>query len=128
MDSRQEVITAQQTFWDALKRKDRQGYERVIAEDFVLVGRVNRPRDMFIEQLSTFPAETLAIESDGIQVHFVGETAVLTGVQMAHLRLPDGREVYEALVITNLFRYENNQWRLVLSHPASANAEDETTA
>ena len=124
MNAQQQVIEAQQAFWEALKNKSRQGFEDLLTEDFVLVGRVNQERADFIEQLSTFPAETLAIDSKDVQVHFVGEVAVLTGVQMALLRLPDGREVVENLVITNLFRKENNEWRLVLTHPALAISEE----
>jgi ketosteroid isomerase-like protein len=114
----QPVRDAQQLFWDALRAKDTALFEGVLAEDFVprSAGQPHQTRAEFIATLTSFPALVLSIGSDDLEVHPLGELAVVTGVQVARLRLPNGIEVTDTIAITNLFRPTANQWQMVLSH------------
>lgn len=54
--------------------------------------------------------------TENLEVHLVGEAAVLTGVQVARLKLPNGAEVNNTIAITNIYHRDGEQWRMVLSH------------
>jgi ketosteroid isomerase-like protein len=125
IDVLQPVRDAQQRFWDALRNKDAALFERVLAEDFVprSAGQPHQTRAGFIATLTSFPAVVLSIGSDDLEVHPLGDLAVITGIQVARLRLPNGIEVIDKLAITNLFRHTPNQWQMVLSHAVSLPAE-----
>jgi ketosteroid isomerase-like protein len=124
MDSAQEVIAAQQAFWDALKRKDAALYNTILTADFVSIGNPNQSRSEFIKTLTSFPVEIISVEGDDLQVHIFGNIAILTGLQRAQLRLPSGKMATETLAINNIFRHENNHWRMALVRPVQMTAED----
>ena len=42
--------------------------------------------------------------------------AILTGVQVAHLQLPDGKARSSRVMLSNVFCQEDQRWRMVLSH------------
>ena len=114
-----EVIRVQEEFWAALKGKSRDGFERVLAEDFVSRSpdEDNQDRAQFVRALTAFPAHVLHIGSDSIEVHLLGDTAVLTGVQTARLRFGNGEQMDNRLAITNLFRRDGEgSWRMVFTH------------
>jgi ketosteroid isomerase-like protein len=117
----QAIRDAQQLFWEALRGKDRALFERVLAEDFVSrsPGQPDQARTEFIRVLTTFPAVVLSVGSDNLQVHVFGEVGVVSGVQVARLRLPDGNEVTDTIALTNIFRCAADQWQMVLSHAVS---------
>jgi ketosteroid isomerase-like protein len=114
----QAIRDLQQSFWDALISKDRALFERILAEDFVArsPGQPDQNRSAFINTLTAFPAVVMSVGSDNLQVHLFGEVGVVSGVQVAQLRLPDGNEIADTIAITNIFRYGEGQWRMVLSH------------
>ena len=114
----QEVLQAQQRFWAALKNKDPQLFEQVLADEFVSrsPGEPNETRAAFVTTLTTFPASVRAIGADDLEIDIFGKIAVLTCVQVARLRLPNGAEATNRVMLTNVFRQQGHQWRLVLSH------------
>jgi ketosteroid isomerase-like protein len=117
----QAIHDIQQSFWDALTNKDKALLEWVLAEDFVArsPGQPDQSRSTFIETLTSFPATVLSVGSDNLQVHLFDEIAVVSGVQVAQLRLPDGNEIADKIALTNIFRYGDGQWQIVLSHAVS---------
>lgn len=114
---RDTVIQAQQAFWAALKTKDKQIFERVLTNDFMAVGSLNQSRAEFIRVLTSFPVEIISVNAENLQVHHFDNMAVLTGIQVAQLRLPDGSEATNKIAITNVFRYDGDHWSMVLAHP-----------
>jgi uncharacterized protein (TIGR02246 family) len=116
--AQQAVLSAQHQFWTALKNKDAQLFEQILADDFVSrsPGQPNQTRAAFIATLTSFPASVFAVESDNLEIHVFGDLAVLTGVQVAQLQLPNGNAATNRVMVTNIFRKRLDQWSMVLTH------------
>lgn len=112
------VLEAQELFWIALKTKDSQILEDILAEDFILrsPGQPNQSRAEFIRTLTSFPVSISSVACDNLEIHYFGNVAVLSGVQVAHLQFHDNHAVLDVIAITNIFHYIGNQWLMVLSH------------
>jgi ketosteroid isomerase-like protein len=114
----QAVLEAQRQFWAALKRKDTQLFEQVLAEDFISrsPAQPNQARAAFIATLISFPAAVLSVDSTDLEIHVFGDLAVLTGVQLAQLQLPIGNLALNRVMVTNIFRKQQERWSMVLTH------------
>jgi ketosteroid isomerase-like protein len=114
----QNILEVQQRFWTALKTKDARLFEEILADNFI--GRSpyqpNQQRAEFIKTLTSFPPTIISIEADNIEVHVFGNVAILTGVQVAHLQLPDGNQLINKIAISNVFNYADDSWLMALSH------------
>jgi ketosteroid isomerase-like protein len=115
---RAEVLAAQERFWEALRGRDRAGFERVLAQDFVCrsPGEADQSRGAFIDVLLRFPGAVRRVGSDNLGVHFIGDAAIVSGVQEAELELPDGTAMTDRVAITNVFVPKGDQWVLLLAH------------
>ena len=115
------VHHAQQQFWKALKDKDGQAFERILADDFVArsPGEPNQSRSEFIDTLTGFPARVRSVGSDNLEVHVLGTIAVVTGVQSAQIELADGQVKENRIAITNIFQDQEGRWLLKLAHAIS---------
>lgn len=111
-----DVIDIQRAFWAALQAKDTASFERILVEDFVSVSP-NQTRAQFIETLTSFPMQVESVDCEDLQVHLFGDVAVLTGTQVARLKLPNGASVSDTIAITNIFHRTSEGWRLVLARP-----------
>jgi ketosteroid isomerase-like protein len=120
-EARQAVLECQHRFWLALQRKDADLYMEVLAEDFVCrsPGQEDQDRAAFIATLTSIPLTILNVSGEAIAIHFVGEVAVLTGTQIAQMRLPRGETGSQRLALTNIFRYKAGMWQMILAHPVS---------
>lgn len=58
-----------------------------------------------------------SVDCEDLQVHLFGDVAVLTGTQVARLKLPNGASVSDTIAITNIFHRTSEGWRLVLARP-----------
>ena len=113
-----EIMRVQEMFWQALQAKDTSLLMAIVAPDFVgrSPGESDQTRDDFIATLTGFPGSISAVAGEGVAVHTFGDVGVLTGTQLARIRLPDGREMHSQLILNNVFRRDSEGWRLVLSH------------
>ncbi len=113
------IIDVQQLFWDALKTKNAQLFEHILASDFVAISSTqpNQSRAEFIKTLTSFPIEITSMTAENLQAHHFENVGILTGIQIAHLRMPDGSSIINKIAITNVFRYDGDHWLLVLAHP-----------
>ena len=55
-------------------------------------------------------------KGEGMEVHVFGEVAILTGVQVAQMRLPDGKARSSQVMLSNVFLQRDQGWCIVLSH------------
>ena len=113
------MIGVQQGFWAALKAKDSTRFEGILAEGFISRSPYQpaQGRTEFIRTLTSFPAEVLSVNADDLEVHLFGDIAVLTGVQVTEIRLPNGNNVTNKIAITNIFQKTGDKWLMVLAHP-----------
>jgi ketosteroid isomerase-like protein len=97
-----------------------------LAEDFVCrsPGQEDQDRAAFIATLTSIPLAILNINNEAIAIHVVGDVAVLTGTQIAQMRLPNGETISERLALTNVFQYSDGRWKMILAHPVSLPAKE----
>jgi ketosteroid isomerase-like protein len=116
--AQREILLVQEQFWKALKTKDASLLATILAPTFVgrSPGEPDQTGEEFITTLTTFPVSISEIAGDAIEVHVFGEVAVLTGVQVARLELPDGEARSSRVMLSNVFRQEDLGWRMVLCH------------
>lgn len=116
--SHQEILAVQEQFWRALQTKDASLFATLLAQDFVSrsPGEADQTRQEFITTLTTFPLSVGEIAGEGIKVHLFGTVAVLTGVQVAFLHLPDGTARKSRVMLSNVFCHQGQSWQLVLCH------------
>jgi ketosteroid isomerase-like protein len=117
-DNELAVRAVQHTFWKALKAKDAAMFESVLAEGFVSrsPAQADQDRTAFIHTLTSFPITVADVDSDNLQVHVFGDTAVISGVQVARLQMPGGSSVIQRIAITNVLHREDGVWQMVFSH------------
>jgi ketosteroid isomerase-like protein len=117
----QELLRVQEQFWAALQSKDRKAFEHLLAEDFMgrSPGQPNQDRTAFIDTLTGFPVQVRSVGSDNLEVHVLGTTAVVTGVQVAQLEWVDGQVKENRIAITNVFQHQDGRWLLKLAHAVS---------
>ena len=117
-EASERVLARQRQFWAALQAKDAKSMRDVIAPDFVACspGEPDQTREIFIQTLATFPWTVQEVTPEQIAVHAFGEVAVLTGVQHATVALPDGRQMRSRVMLTNVYRLLDGDWRMVLSN------------
>jgi len=114
-----EVLAVQNRFWTALANKDRALFEAILAPEFIAIspGEPDQSREELIERLTGLHGITGELSGERIRVHIYGDVAVLTGVQVAEITLPGGGSaIISRIMLTNVFRNEGGQWRMVLSH------------
>ena len=124
-EGRRAVLECQNRFWLALQRKDAELFKEVLAEDFVCrsLGQEDQDRTAFIATLTSTPVTIFQIKGESIAIHFVNDLAILTGTQLAQLRLPDGTTVSQQLALTNVFQRRGGLWQMIFAHPVELEGE-----
>jgi uncharacterized protein (TIGR02246 family) len=112
------ILRRQEQFWQALQTHDAALLATLLAPRFVgrSPGEPDQTRDEFIATLMAFPDSIREITGEAIAVHVFGEVAVLTGVQVARLQLPEGKARSSRVMVSNVFCHEDQRWQMVLSH------------
>ncbi|MFO7171012.1 MAG: nuclear transport factor 2 family protein [Chloroflexota bacterium] len=100
------VLECKRRFWQALQRKDADLLAETLADDFVCraPGEPDQDRAAFIRAIVGMPLTIARVSAEQVAVQLVDTVAVLTGIQVAQLRLPDGSQAEERLALTNVFR------------------------
>jgi len=117
----QAVLESQQQFWLALQHKDAELFMQVLAEDFVCrsPGEADQDRTAFIATLTSIPLTILDVKGEAIAIRIVGDVAILSGMQISQMRLPNGETISERLALTNIFQPKNGRWEMIFAHPVS---------
>jgi ketosteroid isomerase-like protein len=115
------VLQCQDRFWLALQRQDPDLFTQVLAEDFVCSspGQEDQDRADFIRTLTSIPLTVLNVTGEAIRIRIVRDVAVLTGIQIAQMHLPNGETISQRLALTNVFQRTASGWQMILAHPVS---------
>jgi ketosteroid isomerase-like protein len=115
------VLACQQLFWLALERKDADLLTQALADDFVCrsPGQADQYRAAFITTITGMPLTVVNVRAEQVAIQVFDTVAVLTGTQVAQLKLPNGSQAGECLALSNVFRQANGQWQMVLAHPVA---------
>jgi ketosteroid isomerase-like protein len=112
-------MDCQRRFWSALQQKEAELFLQILAEDFVCrsPGQEDQDRTTFIATLTSIPFPVVGIRGEDIAICVVGDVAILTGTQVAQMRLPNGAIVPQRLALTNVFQKIAGMWKMILAHP-----------
>jgi ketosteroid isomerase-like protein len=111
------LLRLENEIMEAIRVKDAKRLEGKLADNFVyrtLDADVSRAD--FLRNIAALPGNILSVEGASLRVSIYGETAVLTGVQHARVRMGDGSEQTGKTAFTDVFVRRRGQWLLVLAY------------
>ena len=112
------ILKIEHEIMTAIKSKDSATLESLVADDFIYRTHFGAEANKgeFLKSITSFPLEILAIRGEELKVNVYGETAILTGVQHADVRTPEGNTEESAVAFTDVFVRREGQWRMVLAY------------
>ncbi|MEP6569724.1 MAG: nuclear transport factor 2 family protein [Acidobacteriota bacterium] len=111
----------------AIKSKDTVMLEPMLADEFVYRTHFGAEADKaaFLESIASFPFEILSLRGEELNVNVYGDTAVLTGVQIATARPPEGETEESAVAFTDIFVLRDGRWLMVLAYGVELPSESD---
>jgi ketosteroid isomerase-like protein len=102
----------------AIRRRDVRAVRGLLTADFVLLSGDGSEvgREGFLDGVTGIPGEILEVTAEHLRARVVGGVGVLTGLQRARVRLPDGTLVTETQAFTDLCIRFPDGWRMTLAH------------
>lgn len=113
----------------AIKAKDAASLGPMLADEFIYRTHfgAESDKDEFLESIAAFPIEILSLRGDELKVNVYGEMAVLTGVQVAEARPPEGETEESAVAFTDVFVRRAGRWLMVLAYGVELPSESDVT-
>jgi uncharacterized protein (TIGR02246 family) len=114
-----EVLAAERTLFEALKKKDATELAKLLGDEFQFRNAAENPigKTEFINSVTSVAEATQSISSDDMRVRMVGELAIVTGTQKAVVSLGSGREaMLSSDIFTDVFVNRGGRWLLVFAH------------
>lgn len=114
------LLALEDALMDAIRRQDRRGVRALLSQEFVLLGPDGSELgvDDFASAVTSLPGELLEVSAEHLRARVVGGVGVLTGLQRARVRLPDGSVTEEVQAFTDVCLRSADGWRMVLAHSA----------
>jgi len=114
-----ELLALESAVMKAIAAKDRATLDPMLADGFVLrmPGMPDVGKEQFLEGIMAVPGDVESIRGEDTRASVVGGLAIVTGLQIATVRLAeDGRVVTSRGAFTDVFERIDGQWRLVLAY------------
>jgi ketosteroid isomerase-like protein len=124
------VLQIERDIMAAIKSKDANSLEPMLAEEFIYRTHFGAEADKraFLESIASFPIEILSLRGEELRVNLFGETAVLTGVQHAEARPPEGEPEQSAVAFTDVFVRREGRWLMALAYGVELPTESEAVS
>ncbi len=128
-DFTSEILQIERDIMAAIKGKDTAALEPMLADEFVYRTHfgVEADKAAFLESIKSFPVEIISLRGEELKVNVYGETAVLTGVQVAEARPPEGEAEESAVAFTDVFVRRDGRWLMVLAYGVELPSESDST-
>ena len=122
-----EILQIERDIMSAIKGKDTAVLEPMLADEIVYRTHfgVEADKAAFLESITSFPVEIISLRGEELKVNVYGETAVLTGVQIAEARPPEGEAEESAVAFTDVFVRREGRWLMVLAYGVELPSESE---
>jgi ketosteroid isomerase-like protein len=129
-DITEEILRLERDIMGAIKNKDATTLEPFLGDDFVYRTHFGAESDKaeFLKSVAAFPVEILALRGEELKVSVYGEVAVLTGVQRAEARAPEGKPEESAVAFTDVFVRREGRWLMVLAYGVELPSEPDDVA
>ena len=124
------ILQIQRDIMATFKSKDAKSLEPMLGEEFIYRTHFGAEADKraFLESIASFPIEILSLRGEELKVNLFGETAVMTGVQYAEARPPEGEPEQSAVAFTDVFVRRDGRWLLVLAYGVELPSESDDLA
>ena len=111
----------------AIRNKDAATLEPMLADEFIYRTHFGAEADRteFLTSIASMPQEILAIRGEELKVNVFGETAILTGVQLAEARPLEGEAEESVVAFTDVFVRREGRWLMVLAYGVELPSEQE---
>jgi ketosteroid isomerase-like protein len=125
-----EILAIERDIMAAIRSKDVATLAPLLADDFLYRTHFGAEADKaaFLESIASFPVEILSLHGEELKVNVYGDTAVLTGVQLAEARPPEGKTEESAVAFTDVFRRRDGRWLMVMAYGVELPSESETVS
>src|SRR6185503_11553663 len=112
------ILQIERDIMAAIKSKDAAALGPLLAEEFIYRTHFGAEsgKQAFLESIASFPIEILSLRGEELKVNLFGETAVLTGVQRAEARAPEGEPEESAVAFTDVFVRRDGRWLMALAY------------
>ena len=112
------ILQIERDIMAAIKGKDATALEPMLADEFVYRTHFGAEADKaeFLKSIASFPRKILSLRGEELRVDIFGDTAVLTGVQLAEARAPEGETEESAVAFTDVFVRRDGRWLMVLAY------------
>ena len=122
------ILQIERDIMAAIKGKDATALEPMLADEFVYRTHFGAEADKaeFLKSIASFPRKILSLRGEELRVDIFGDTAMLTGVQLAEARAPEGETEESAVAFTDLFVRRDGSWLMVLAYGVELPSEFET--
>ena len=123
------ILAIENDIMTAIKSKDVAALGPLLADDFVYRTHFGAEADKaaFVESIAQFPMTILSLRGEELNVNVYGETAVLTGVQVAEARPPEGETEESAVAFTDVFVRQDGRWLMVLAYGVELPSESDAS-
>ena len=114
----QAILQIERDIMAAIRNKDATTLGPMLGDDFIYRTHFGAEADKteFLKSIASFPVEILGIRGEELKVNVYGEAAVLTGVQIAEARAPEGQPEESAVAFTDVFVRREGRWLMVLAY------------
>jgi ketosteroid isomerase-like protein len=114
----QAVLDREREIMTAIRNKDAAILEPLLADDFIYRTHFGAEANKaeFLKSVAAFPVEIVSITGDELKANVYGETAIITGVQRAEARLPEGGVEESSVAFTDVFVRRGGRWLMVLAY------------
>ena len=121
------ILQLERDIMTAIKGKDAPALEPLLTDDFVYRTHFGAEanKSEFLKSIASFPVEILSIRGEELKVNIYGETAILTGVQIAEARPPEGIPEESAVAFTDVFVRREGRWLMALAYGVELPSNDE---
>lgn len=116
--AQREILQVEEEVFAAVKNQDTETLRRILTDDFVYrsPGNDEVAKDDFLKLSASFPYQIVSIRGEEMKINVYGDTAVLTGLQLAKTRNDEGKEETSAVMFTDVFVKHNGRWMLALAY------------
>jgi ketosteroid isomerase-like protein len=112
------ILKVEHDIMDAIQSKNTTALAPMLADDFTYRTHFGAEANKteFLQSVASFPLEILSLRGEEISVNVYGETGIITGVQRAKARAPEGQAEESAVAFTDVFVKTEGKWLMALAY------------
>jgi ketosteroid isomerase-like protein len=112
-----EILALERDIMAAIRSKDAAKLGPLLADEFCYRTHFGAETDKpgFLKSVVSSPFEILSLHGEELNVDVYGDTAIITGVQIAEARPPEGESEESVVAFTDVFIRREGSWLMVLA-------------